>query len=99
MAPAAVCALDSTELGAQLMRYRSAGEGGRLLRDNPQELVIAVSDAVDDRIVDELVAVERSCCPFFEIAWAPDQRTLSIGVSDPQDAPALDAIRHALLAS
>jgi hypothetical protein len=97
MAPPASCALDNAQLDVQLARYRRAGERARVVQDSPQELVIAVSEVVDDRMVEELVAIERSCCPFFTIDWAASERTLKIRVSTAQDVPALDAVRRALV--
>ena len=44
----------------------------------------------------ELVEVERRCCPFFAIDWDPERRRFSIGVSDAEHEPALDAIAYAL---
>jgi hypothetical protein len=47
-------------------------------------------------VVKELVAVERRCCPFFDLSWEPEERLLSISVSRADDEPALDAIAYAL---
>jgi hypothetical protein len=47
-------------------------------------------------VVEQLVAVERECCPFFTIDWEPATRVLSFAVCDSEHEPALDAIEHAL---
>jgi hypothetical protein len=46
--------------------------------------------------VDELVAVERECCPFFMIRWEPEPRRFSIAVRRPEEEPALEAVAYAL---
>ncbi len=95
MAPA-ICSLDDAELRAQLARYRAIGAGADLLQRSRQRLVIRVADPVPDLVVEELVAVERHCCPFFDLAWEQRPRRLSISVSRPEEKPALDAIAYAL---
>jgi hypothetical protein len=92
------CSLDQAGLGEQLSRYGRAGIGAHVLRDSPQELVLALAASVADDEIEELVAVERSCCPFFRIDWAPERRILSIRVSNTLEAPALAAIKHAVFA-
>jgi hypothetical protein len=47
-------------------------------------------------VVAEAVTVERGCCPFFVIEWDVGPRRLTIAVTDPADAPALEAIAEAL---
>ena len=49
-----------------------------------------------DRTVEELVAVERRCCPFFALDWDPSNRQLRVSVAKPGDEPALAAIADAL---
>jgi hypothetical protein len=97
LAPAS-CTLDSSELGEQLSRYRLVGLGARVVHDGPQQLVIRVDDEVADSVIEELLTVERSCCPFFKMEWGARSRHLSIGVSRLEDAPALEALRYALRA-
>lgn len=95
MAPAA-CSLDEAELRGQLARYRVVGAGADLLERSRQRLVIRVGDPVSDLVVEELVAVERRCCPFFDLGWEQSRRRLSISVSRPEAEPALDGIARAL---
>ena len=95
MAPAA-CSLDEEELRAQLARYRAVGARAEVLERRKQRLVIRVSHPVSDLTVEELVAVERHCCPFFDLGWEQRRRRLSISVSRPEEEPALDAIAAAL---
>lgn len=95
MFPAA-CSLDEADLRAQLARYRGVGEEAVILEHSRRRLVIGVGAATSDHVVDELVAVERRCCPFFDLGWEPNERRLSVAVSSPDHEPALDAIASAL---
>jgi hypothetical protein len=90
------CTLDAPGLSAQRERYRAAGAGATVLERGPQALVIELASGVPTELVDELVAVERECCPFFSIDWRPDARRFSIAVERREYAPALDGIAFAL---
>jgi hypothetical protein len=94
MAPS--CALDEPGLLAQRERYRRAGRGARIVRRTRRRVVVDLGASVDTNDVDELIAVERECCPFFELQWAPELRRLSVSVSRAEHEPAIDAILHAL---
>jgi len=94
MAPDA-CSLEKDDFRAQLARYRSAGQGAGIVELSPARLVVRVG-ANSDVSVEELIAVERRCCPFFELKREPMERQLSISVSRREDERALEAIAHAL---
>jgi hypothetical protein len=94
MAPS--CGLDERGLRLQYARYRTARAGARLLRRTRVCLVVDLDRKVDLNLVDELLAIERECCPFFELVWKPDARRLSVSVSQKRYEPALDAIAFAL---
>jgi hypothetical protein len=94
MAPS--CALDEAGLRAQLARYRAVGHDGRLLERTSRRLVIEVAGAIDATVVEETLAVERECCPFFALDWHPEQRRLAISVSAAEYEPAIDALAFAL---
>jgi hypothetical protein len=94
MAPS--CALDQNGLRTQHERYRRAGAGARLVQRSPQRLVVDLADQVDLELVQETLAVERECCPFYELGWDPGRRRLAIAVSQPAQEPALEAIALAL---
>ena len=90
------CSLDEAALRSQLERYRVAGRDATILERGPRRLIIAISDQVADGVVDELVAVERECCPFFDLDWQPAQRRLAVSVAGEWHEPALEAIASAL---
>jgi hypothetical protein len=75
MAPS--CALDETGLRLRLERYRQAGAGARLVDRTPRSLVVDLDEHVDTRLVDETIAIERECCPFFTLDWEPERRRLT----------------------
>jgi quercetin dioxygenase-like cupin family protein len=90
------CSLDQIGLRALRERYRAAGAGATIVEWSARRIVIRVADEVVDKLVQEAVAVERACCPFFELAWEPGQRRLTVAVLRAEEEPALDAIAHAL---
>lgn len=90
------CALEEAGLARQRERYRSAGAGARVLERSRRRLVLELSERADARQVEELVAIERECCPFFELSWQPAQRRLAVAVSREAEEPALEAIAFAL---
>jgi hypothetical protein len=94
MAPS--CALDEASLRSQYERYRQVGAGARLVDRSPRRLVVDLDDHVDTNLVDETIATERECCPFFELGWEPHRHRLTVSVSQPEQEPALEAIVFAL---
>ena len=94
MAPS--CGLDETGLRSQHARYGKAGAGARVVQRTQRRLVVDLDQKVDLKLVDELLAVERECCPFLELRWRPDARRLLVSVSQKRHEPVLDAIAFAL---
>jgi hypothetical protein len=94
MAPS--CALDEAGLRGQLERYRQAGTGARVIDRTRRRLVIDLDRRVDTGLVEEAIAVERACCPFFDLSWEPNRRRLTFAVSREEYEPALEAIVYAL---
>ena len=92
----ASCSLDDSGLDAQRGRYRVVGEHSQVLELGRRRVAVRVDPEVPATVVEELVGVERSCCPFFGLDWDPRRRRLAVSVSRPQDEPALEAITHAL---
>ena len=90
------CALDEAGLRLQYARYRQVGHGACLVSHGARRLVLDLEAHVDQALVEELLAVERACCPFFDLSWEPAARRLSISVTRADHEPALDAILFAL---
>jgi hypothetical protein len=95
MIPAS-CSLDETGLRRQLERYRAAGAGARVLNRDRRQIRIRVGDGAESTVIEELIAVERECCPFYTLEWDHLQRALTVAVSTPEHEPALDALAYAL---
>jgi hypothetical protein len=94
MAPS--CALDEAGLRAQRDRYRQAGAAARVVERSPLHVVVELDRRVDSGLVEEAIAIERECCPFYELGWDPGRRRLSVAVSRTEQAPALEAVAFAL---
>lgn len=94
MAPS--CALDDAGLRLQLERYRQTGAGARLIDRTHWSLIVELDEQIDPQLVDETIAIERECCPFFTLDWEPERRRLTVAVSRAEYEPALDAIAFAL---
>lgn len=94
MAPS--CALDEAGLRSQLERYRRAGVGAVLVERTSSRAVVDLDQQVDVQLVGETIAIERECCPFFDLSWEPGGRRLTIAVSRPDQEHAIEAILFAL---
>jgi hypothetical protein len=90
------CSLDAAGQGRQRDRYAEIGSAVISHGRTDTRLVAELDAAVDVGLVEEALAIERECCPFFELAYDPGTRELIVGVEDPGKTPALDAIAHAL---
>jgi hypothetical protein len=89
------CSLDADELVEQLERYRAIGRLAPAV-EHEAGVVVRFADEPPSALIERMLEVERSCCPFFEIDYDPVTRRLAIGVDDPDRRPSLDAIAHAL---
>lgn len=92
----ASCSLDAEGAEAQGERYRRIGIGAELVESAPREIVVRLDEDVNGNEVEKLIAVERECCPFFEISWDEPERRLAFGVAKDEDGLALDAIAYGL---
>jgi hypothetical protein len=90
------CSLDGAGWSVQRARYAAAGEGATVIERDRQRIVVHVGERVSDTLLDELVTIEGSCCPFFELNWLPQRRQLAASVVRPEDEPALEALIYAL---
>ena len=93
---AGACSLGENGMRRQLERYRAAGLGASLIARTPRRLTVKLDPHADGQVIDELIATERECCPFFDLVWEPAQRHLTFAVSDVEHEPALEAISLAL---
>jgi hypothetical protein len=94
--PLAACRLDGAELRGQADRYRQLGATATRVERENGTLTTRFSADLDERLLDETIAIERDCCSFFDISYQRAERRLAISVHDPEHAPALDALQVAL---
>lgn len=90
------CALDGDGVRRQ---------GQRLARLAPQvadaarahrRLEVVFERGFDRAALEEALAVERECCPFFGLSFDEVARTLTVEVSSRDHEPAIDALAHQL---
>lgn len=93
MAPA--CELDPAGRQAQKARYRTIGKSVTAVRSGQHAVLIAFGEGVDTAAMQEVIAVERGCCPFLGFEFDGTAHTLTVTVLDPAMRPALDAIATA----
>ena len=93
--PVLQCSLDAAGLSAQRERYGRVATAVTGSRRTADELTVDFDPrSLDRTALEEALAVERSCCPFFSLSL--DGERLRVRVAEPQQAPALDAIAHLL---
>ena len=90
------CALDEAGLAAQRARYaRLAPTVSRIERE-AEAVLIEFREQFDRQTLDETLAVERQCCPFFLFEFDDSRRRLRATVREAEQTPALDAMAQAL---
>jgi hypothetical protein len=92
----AACALDEAGLHEQRARYARIVPHVTRIEREPQAAVIEFDEDFDHRALEQALAVERECCPFFEFVFDEQRRLLRATVEEDALRPALDAITHAL---
>lgn len=92
----AECRLDLIGLRSQRERYRLLGLSAERVERSGGHLIVEFVDGVDEELVRDTIAVERSCCPFFALRYDAARQRLHVSVADPQHEPALDALVFAL---
>jgi hypothetical protein len=93
--PIASCALDRTGLHAQYARYQRLSAAVTHRERVPEMLTVQFDERLDRDLLEETLAVERECCPFFVFDFNDRELRLAIGVRQAQQSPALDALATA----
>jgi hypothetical protein len=86
------CRLTADGLSEQRRRLERLRPAVRELRRGESGFEVSFGDKLDEALLLELVNTERSCCPFYELDWRSDERTLVVAVADASLRPALDAL-------
>jgi hypothetical protein len=90
----ASCTLDEHGQREQRARYERLARSVEGFRREPDALVVEFASGLDVDALDEALAVERECCPFFRFSFDRPERRLRVTVDDPAMLPALGAIAH-----
>src|SRR5438046_232563 len=90
------CALDERAQRRQRARYERLAPSVKRFEREPDALVVDFDGEFDPRALQEALAVERECCPFFEFAFDERERRLRVTVTESEQLPALDALAHAM---
>jgi len=93
------CALTPDGVSEQQRRHRKLAPSVTKTERTADRLIIEFRADYDAQVLDDMLAVERECCPFFVFDLDRDRRRLEIAVREPEQIPALDAIGHALTQS
>jgi hypothetical protein len=90
------CALDEAGVREQRARYARLAPGvARVVRE-PEAVLIWFHGGFDRETLDQALAVERECCPFFQFEFDDSERRLRVTVREADQLPALDAMAHAV---
>lgn len=96
MAAVPSCAASAEELHLQRERMRALGPSVIRYHRAEDRVTIEFSPELDDQLLDETLAVERECCPFFAFNLDERERRLTVSVADAEHRAGLDALVHAL---
>jgi hypothetical protein len=90
------CSLQPDELTEQRARYAELARHVTAVERTGPRLVARLDAGVDEASLGQLIAVERGCCPFFQLDYDERGRRLAVSVQDAEHEPALDSIEEAL---
>jgi hypothetical protein len=86
------CSLQGAEIDEQRRRHEALGRSASAVEREATAIHVSFGESLDREVLDEMIRVERACCPFFLIDYDDAERRLSVAVDDPRMAPALDVI-------
>lgn len=90
------CALDEAGVREQRARYAGLAPSVTRLEREAEAVSIEFHEDFDREALDQALAVERECCPFFQFEFDESERRLRATVREADQLPALDAMAHAL---
>lgn len=90
------CSISGAELERQLERHARLGRQATRLERREESFVLEFGADLDRELLEETLAVERECCPFFSFGFLEEERTLTVAVKRGEHAPALEALAEAL---
>jgi hypothetical protein len=90
------CRLDPNGFRAQRERYGKLGAAAEEVQRSRGSLSVRFGEQLDRVLLEETIAVETECCPFFSFDYSAPERLLRIGVETAEQDAALDALAFAL---
>jgi small multidrug resistance family-3 protein len=90
------CALTEEGVQAQRARMQRLGPSVARFQRGEDRVTIGFQAGFDQQLLDETLAVERECCPFFRFDFDQGTRQLTVSVEDAEHRAGLDALAHAL---
>jgi hypothetical protein len=78
------------------MRLRRLGPNVARFERREDRVGVEFKAGFDRELLDEALAVERECCPFFRFDFDASSRKLTVRVEAAEHRPALDALAYAL---
>lgn len=81
---------------AQRDRYARLARGVRRIEREPEAVIVEFHRTFDRQLLEETLAVERDCCPFFLFDFDERSRRLRTSVRERDRLPALDAMFDAM---
>jgi hypothetical protein len=84
------CSLDSDARREQFARFARVATSVVAVEREPRLVRFRLDESVDRDVLEELIAIESECCPFYEFDLSGD--VLAIGVGTDEFAPALEAM-------
>ena len=90
------CAITEEDLERQRERAVKLSRSVTDLTRHDEAVVFEFEAGFDRQALEEMVAVERVCCPFFTFDFDEEARRLTVGVQGPDHVPALEAMAEQL---
>ena len=90
------CAATANELRRQHERMKALAPTVSHVYEASDQLTIEFAPDFDRELLDETLAVERVCCPFFGFRLDDGGRRLTVTIDDSERRAALEALSHAL---
>ena len=94
----AACALEGEEVDRQKQRHAEVGRSVSGVLFDGDSLKLDFDESLDRATLDELIAVEARCCPFFTMRYDERSRRLTVSVDGAEFRPALEAVAARLRA-
>ena len=90
------CSLDAPGMRRQRSRYRRLARSLVQMSRHGDRLVVDFAPDLDRRALEQTLALERECCPFFRFSFDPRLRRLHVSVCENAATPALEALASLL---